>query len=352
MASGHATPRARLWCIICGSRSRRIRRLHRASQGQRLPLAAHRRDRARRPRAGSADPHPRMHQPRRTGRRRPLALQGRPAQRRNAVRRKNRLAAPDPGTGKTELAVSATSGASSNTPCSMTRFTCSRPQGQGDRPAQRRDAGGFRLPRCTPIWATARAAPRWTAAWCRSTTTCRTASASKSSPSSRARQPRLDQPGARLFAKLECPRAKCAPGSEARTMTIASPGRVPNWIGYCTVSASSPSTRKSWRSGCIFNKRTTYSRCHRAQRDHDASHRRSIRKSCRPGDRTRKTKGIPSRDRTCRKSRHHRRWREQPDDPNRHNAATRYRGMRSSATSRATGGITIHREDCTFMLGA
>ncbi len=42
--------------------------------------------------------------------------------------------------------------------------------GQGRRPARGRDAGGLRLSRCTPTSATAAAAPRWTARWCRSTT--------------------------------------------------------------------------------------------------------------------------------------------------------------------------------------
>ena len=54
-----------------------VRRLHRQAQGQRLPLAAHRGDRRRRARAGSADPHARDARARRARRRRALALQGR-----------------------------------------------------------------------------------------------------------------------------------------------------------------------------------------------------------------------------------------------------------------------------------
>ena len=67
--------------------SQRVRRLHRAAQAQRLPLAAHRRRRPRGQDPRSADPHPRHARAGRTGRGRALALQGR-AQR--AGRRRTR----------------------------------------------------------------------------------------------------------------------------------------------------------------------------------------------------------------------------------------------------------------------
>ena len=55
---------------------RRVRRLHREAQGQRLPVAAHRGDRARGQAARGADPHARHAPPLRVRRRRALALQG------------------------------------------------------------------------------------------------------------------------------------------------------------------------------------------------------------------------------------------------------------------------------------
>ena len=62
-------------------RAARVRRLHREAEGQRLPLAAHRRDRPRGQAARGADPHLRDAPALRVRRRRALALQGRRARR-------------------------------------------------------------------------------------------------------------------------------------------------------------------------------------------------------------------------------------------------------------------------------
>jgi GTP pyrophosphokinase len=61
---------------LVAAHSQGVRRLHRQPQGKRLPLAAHRRARAGRQGAGSADPHPGHARRSRAGRLRALALQG------------------------------------------------------------------------------------------------------------------------------------------------------------------------------------------------------------------------------------------------------------------------------------
>ena len=64
-------------CTTCGPISARVRRLHRQAQGEQLPVAAHRRDRAGKPGGGSADPHARDASAGGARRRCALALQGR-----------------------------------------------------------------------------------------------------------------------------------------------------------------------------------------------------------------------------------------------------------------------------------
>ena len=66
---------------------RRVRRLHRAAQAQRLPVAAHRGARRRRPAVRGPDPHARDARARRARRRRALGLQG---GRRQGLRRRQR----------------------------------------------------------------------------------------------------------------------------------------------------------------------------------------------------------------------------------------------------------------------
>ncbi len=143
-----------------------------------------------RPRAGSPDPHPRHASPCRARRGRALALQGRRQGRAAApagpLRREDRLAAPGARLAR-RGGRSAPTGSSSSS-----RRRCRR---HGLR-ASRRRAGCSTCRRdSTPVdfayalhtdSAITAAAPRSTARWCRSTTSCRTASASRSSPRSRA----------------------------------------------------------------------------------------------------------------------------------------------------------------------
>ena len=108
--------------------SGRVRRLHRAAQGQRLPLAAHRRDRPGGQGAGSADPHLRHAQPRRAGRGRALALQGRAAGTAAGPRTRS------PGcarfcSGRTRWPTAANWPSCSRTSCFRIAFTCSRRRG-------------------------------------------------------------------------------------------------------------------------------------------------------------------------------------------------------------------------------
>ena len=155
---------------------RRVRRLHREAQGQRLPLAAHRGDRARRQAAGSADPHARDAPALGVRRRRALALQGRrqAARARPGVRRQDRLAAPGArleGRGRRRRRVARSS---SRAACSPTRSTCSRRRARWSTCRAGATPVDFAYAVHTTS-ATAAAARRSTARWCRSTTRCRTA---------------------------------------------------------------------------------------------------------------------------------------------------------------------------------
>ena len=76
---------------------RRVRRLHRAAQGQRLPVAAHGREGRRRPRVRGADPHARDARARRARRRRALGLQGGRHQGLRGRQRRGRVRGPGRG---------------------------------------------------------------------------------------------------------------------------------------------------------------------------------------------------------------------------------------------------------------
>ncbi len=198
-------------CTTSGRRcAQRVRRLHRQAEGQRLPLAAHRRHRPRGQAARSADPHPRHAPAFGIRRRRALALQGRRA----AARR-------DPGYDEKiawlrqvldwKDAVADAGEWLQQFKSSLFTDTDLRADaaGQGGRSAARRDAGRFRLRRAyeprPPLPRRARRRRDGAAELSRS----RADSGSRSSRLSRAgpRRPksRLAQPGARL--RGEPPRA-------------------------------------------------------------------------------------------------------------------------------------------------
>ena len=127
---------------------RRVRRLHREAEGQRLPLAAHRGDRPRGQAARGADPHLRDAPALRVRRRRALALQG-------GRRRRACAAIPRSRTGSRGCGRCSTGRTRSPTRREWLAGVQEQPvhrhdlradaAGQGRRPAARRDAGRLRL---------------------------------------------------------------------------------------------------------------------------------------------------------------------------------------------------------------
>jgi hypothetical protein len=177
-AHGHsrgARARAERRRLLCGARnrafavavhSRRIRRLHRDAEGQPVPLDSHRGHRSGQRAGRDPDPHARDARQRRARRGRALALQGgrtrRPGLRAKINQLRNLLSPAEGGE------TAATSSIACASICSRIASTCCRRAARSStyRSAARRSI----LPiRCTRTSATARAAPRSTAAWCRST---------------------------------------------------------------------------------------------------------------------------------------------------------------------------------------
>ena len=125
----------------------RVRRLHRHAQGQPLPLDPHRGDRPRGQVAGSADPH----RARCTST--PNSASPRTGATRKAARATRATSARSSGCGScsTRRAAPPARRTTSSSACAPELFAdrvyALTPQGRGRRPAARRDAAGFRLPR-------------------------------------------------------------------------------------------------------------------------------------------------------------------------------------------------------------
>ena len=178
---GRLLRRARRRARAVGADAERVRRLHRPAQAQRLPLAAHRGDRTGRQDAGSADPHPRDAPPGRTRRGRALEVQGR--------RQPSADAAFDRKIAWMRRLLEGSSEARARGRHAVGRIRHragrgshlrAHAEGRGDRPARRARRRSTSPTTCTPRSGIAAAAPRSTAASCRSTTSCAAATASRS----------------------------------------------------------------------------------------------------------------------------------------------------------------------------
>ncbi len=158
-----------------------VRRLHRQPEGERLPVAAHDRDGDRRAAAGDPDPHARDAPARRVRRRRALALQGRRQAARPALRGAHVVAAPAPRVAARDAGRRGVRrvGEDRHLPGPGLRLHA---EGRDQGPARRRHADRLRLPHPHRPGPPLRRRARSTAAWCRSTTSSRTATSSRSSP--------------------------------------------------------------------------------------------------------------------------------------------------------------------------
>ena len=215
---------ARRACTSCTRARRRVRRLHRAAEGERLPVAAHRRcigrRRARRSRCRSAPARctstPSTASPRTGPTRRPARAASRRQRRRRfeasiAEARKACCASCSPGSATRRVA--ATRGEWRR---SVRASAVRRPHlrlhaaGGGRRAARRRDADRLRLRACTPISAIAAAARKVDGAMVplntplRSGQTVEIVAAKEGGPSLR-----LAQSRARLPAEPRARRPRC-----------------------------------------------------------------------------------------------------------------------------------------------
>ena len=319
----------------------RVRRLHRAAQGQRLPVAAHRGDRARRQAARSADPHRRDAPARRatasprTGATRKAAGVATSASQFDA---EDRVAAPGARVerrGRRQRRA----GRAVKTSSSTTRSTCSRRRARwstcraGATPVDFAYHAAHR-PR-PPLPRRARS----TARWCRSTTRCRTASASRSSPRSRA-GPSRDwlNPAARL--PQEPARARQGAPVVQRAAARARPSRraAPWSRRSCSAQgATARQPRRSSRRRCGFAKLDDLF----AAVARDEVNLRQLQAAMRRCEAGRRARG-----RRCRRHASEQGARrpaagvlvvgvDRPDDAARATAASRCRRTRSSASSRA-----------------
>ncbi len=183
-----AHPRRRRQGVLHGARhraspvdasARRVRRLHRQAEGERLPVAAHRRDRPGGEAAGGADPHARDAPALGVRRRGALALQGRRVgPPRPGVRGPHRVAAAGARLEGRDRRHERMARRVQAVAVHRHDLRADAP-GQGRRPARGRDAGRLRVRRAHRTSATAAAARRSTATWCRSTRRSRTDSASR-----------------------------------------------------------------------------------------------------------------------------------------------------------------------------